>query len=177
MINIKFTTIEHETIKKLDVSFAEAVFLDAVFKRSSDPDTAGWSLDKYSEYAEFLGVTTRGLSNMIKRLCEKGLMESGQGSRLKITKKYYDIVVRNIAELPINNLKEEQFKTAFEFYPYKTQEEKSLKKFIQVIKTDEDYALFRQALKKYKLSDQVQRGVCMNFCNFLDNYKLILKKE
>ena len=91
---MKYTTINHEARKKLNLSWMEYGLADTIYHLSNNPKKKGWCYASKNYLAATLGITPRAIFKMLNRLEIKGLIERQANTQyLRVTKEWYSEVV------------------------------------------------------------------------------------
>ena len=95
--NITYTTVLHQQMNKLKISFYEYCICDFVFKlggASTSRDMGGWVYASKQKIADSICITRRGVHKAIDNLISRGLLEKHPKTRhLRTTDKWYYEVV------------------------------------------------------------------------------------
>ena len=84
-----YTIIFHDVLRGNDITPIEYIIADTIHKLCSPGKIVpGWCVMSRDNMATTLGYTKRGLQKAINRLAEKGLVEKGEGSKLRSTKEW-----------------------------------------------------------------------------------------
>lgn len=106
----KYVTLFYDTLHNLDISIAEYFLLEMVSRLSIK---TGYCYKTAGAIGSDMRLTKQGVNYMIKRLCERGLLERLNHDAIRVTDKYFveqDFVPTNNLStdkkvtLPTNNL-------------------------------------------------------------------------
>jgi hypothetical protein len=92
----RYATLLYDVRQKLNVNWAEYVYLDMVHKLSYH----GWCFKSLESCAVDLGMTKRGVSKMKERLIGRGLLKRNIKGHLKVTELYTGVAVNSVHQAP-----------------------------------------------------------------------------
>lgn len=92
----RYATLMYDVRQKLDINWAEYVYLDMVHKLSYH----SWCFKSVESCAADLGMTKRGVSKMKERLISRGLLKRNMRGHLKVTELYTVVAVNSVPQTP-----------------------------------------------------------------------------
>lgn len=84
----KYVTLFYDVIQRLEISWPEYVLLEMVYHLSH---RTGYCYKTASSMAADMRLTKQGINKMIRRLCEKQLLERLTDNAVRVTDKYYSL--------------------------------------------------------------------------------------
>ena len=96
MSSLNYTTIHHETRKKLGLSANEYMIADLIYNLQNNPKSKcpGWCYASKTSIADTLGLTERGIIKIIGRLLNMGLLLKDDATKyLQTSQEWYEKVV------------------------------------------------------------------------------------
>ncbi len=119
----RYTIIIHKIRIDLELSCNEYCVADIIFSLSNNPNSRiqGWCWATRKTIGEFIGISEKGIKEIIKRLIEKGVIEKDEETRyLKTTSLWYNSVV--LERLKMRNVQREESSPKRKKAPFEREE-------------------------------------------------------